>query len=252
MRLLTAEAQVLSVRDLHEVDRIVALLTAEHGKVRGVARGSKRKFSRFAGLLHPLAKVQASWSEKPTSELVRFSSLDLLRPAEGLHGELEGILYATYLAHQAETFAQEKDSAPELYRLLDRTVSALLAGCHREAVVRYFELWLLRLAGIMGEPTACAVCGGGLTRGASPAAEGFVCGDCRGHGDVIGREAVGFVVLSRQRSPEALAELEWPDGVLAEVEGMCATIRRQFLGVELRSYEILKAMLQEAGDFRRD
>lgn len=240
---MTAEAQVLSIRDLHEADRIVALLTADHGKVRGVARGSKRKFSRFAGPLHPLAKVQAHWVEKPTSELVRFSSLDLLRPAEGLQQELEAILFAAYLADHAETFAQEQDAAPELYRLLDRTVSALLAGSDREAAVRYFELWVLRLSGILSEPVACSACGGSLADGAAPAAEGFLCRGCGAGGEIVGRQAVGFVALSRQRSPEALAVLDWPAPVLAEVEGMCATIRRQFLGVELRSYEILKEML---------
>lgn len=243
LRLVTAEAQVLSIRDLHEADRIVALLTADHGKVRGVARGSKRKFSRFAGPLHPLAKVQAHWAEKPTSELVRFSSLDLLRPAEGLQRELEEILYAAYLADHAETFGQEQDAAPELYRLLDRTVSALLAGSDREAVVRYFELWVLRLSGILSEPSACSACGGSLADGAAPAAEGFLCPPCGAGGELIGRQALGFVALSRQRSPEALAGLDWPAPVLVEVEGMCATIRRQFLGVELRSYKILKEML---------
>lgn len=248
---MSAEAQILSIHDLQEADRIVALLTAEHGKVRGVARGSKRKFSRFAGPLHPLAKVQASWSEKPTSELVRFSGLDLIRPAEGLQRELEEILYAAYLAHHTETFAQEKDAAPDLYRLLDRSVSALLAGCDREAVVRYFELWILRLSGILSEPTSCSVCGSSLADGAAPAREGLACRNCCGSNEVAGRQAVGFIALSRQRSPEGLAELEWPASVLAEVERLCATIRRRFLGVELRSYEILKDVLQESPDPRR-
>jgi len=53
MRILTAAALVLDVFDLHERDRIVAYLTAEHGQRRGVARGARTKFSRFAGQLQP-------------------------------------------------------------------------------------------------------------------------------------------------------------------------------------------------------
>ena len=244
MRLFKAEAQVLSIHDLQEADRIVSVLTSEHGRVRGVAKGSKRKFSRFAAPLHPLAKVQASWAEKQ-SDLVRFSSLDLLRPADGLHQDLETILYASYVADQAETFAQEGESAPDLYRLLDRVVTALLAGGDRAAIVRYFELWVLRLAGLMGEPAACASCGKLLEDRAAIGPDGFVCGDCGGD-ETIGRQALGFIVLSRRRSPENLVELQWPAEVLAEVEAVCATIRRRFLNTELRSYSILKQLLQES------
>lgn len=235
---------MLSIRDLQEADRIVSVLTAEHGRVRGVAKGSKRKFSRFAAPLHPLAKVKAGWAEKQ-SDLVRFSSLDLLRPADGLHQDLETIVYSSYIADQAETFAQEREAAPELYRLLDRVVAALLGGGDVNAIVRYFELWVLRLAGIMGEPGACASCGKRLSERAAIGPDGFVCGDCDGD-ETIGRQALGFIVLSRHRSPEDLVTLQWPVEVLAEVEGVCATIRRRFLNTELRSYSILKQLLQES------
>ncbi len=245
MRLVTAEAQVLSIRDLQETDRIVSILTVEHGKVRGVAKGSKRKFSRFAAPLHPLAKVQASWMEKDSSDLVRFSELDLVRPAEGLHQQLEDILYAAYLADQTETFAQERDSSPELYRLLERVVTSLLEGASREAVVRYFELWVLRLAGVMVEPSACASCGRALTETASLREQGFVCSQCLGKDGAIARESLGFIALSRRRSPEDLASLDWPPDVLSEVDSICATIRRRFLDTELRSYRVLQDILHE-------
>jgi len=245
MRLVTAEAQVLSIRDLQEADRVVSLLTSEYGKVRGVARGSKRKFSRFAAPLHPLAKVQASWMEKENSDLVRFSELDLLRPAEGLHKQLEDILYSAYVADQVETFAQERDRSPELYRLLDRVVSSLLAGSDRDTVIRYFEVWTLRLAGIMVEPSACASCGKQLVHQATLQGDGFVCQQCVTTSSSVGREVMGFIALSREQPPEKLASLDWPQKVLSEVETICATIRRRFLDKELRSYRVIQEILHE-------
>ena len=237
---------MLSLQDLQEADRIVAILTAEHGKVRGVARGSKRKFSRLAAGLHPLARVEVTWTEKATSDLVRFSTFDLLRAADELQGNLEDILYAAYLADHAETFAQENDASPEMYRLLNRVVEALLGGADREAVVRYFEVWTLRLMGVLGEPAACLSCGGQLHNGASLAEGGFFCQECAGRDGTISRQALGFVAVSRQRSPEEVAQLNWPVDVLAEVDDICATIRRRFMGTELRSYAVLKDMLRES------
>ncbi len=61
MRTLSAVALILDVFDLHERDRIVTLLSAEYGVRRGVARGARTKYSRYAGQLQPLAKVDVTW-----------------------------------------------------------------------------------------------------------------------------------------------------------------------------------------------
>ena len=60
----SAEALLLDAFDLQDGDRIVTFLTRDRGKVRGVAKGAKRKYSRFAGQLQPLAKVKVTWFEK--------------------------------------------------------------------------------------------------------------------------------------------------------------------------------------------
>ena len=48
---------VLRTYKLGEADRIVVLLTAEHGKVRAVAKGVRKTKSRFGGRLEPLSHV---------------------------------------------------------------------------------------------------------------------------------------------------------------------------------------------------
>ena len=97
MRAFQEEAILLEVADLQEADRVVVFLTREHGKRRGAARGAKRKFSRYAGQLQPLAKVRIGWFEKEGRELVRISALELIRAPKRLGGDLEGILLGAYL-----------------------------------------------------------------------------------------------------------------------------------------------------------
>ena len=79
--LTSAEAILLDVYDLHENDRIVTMLSPAHGKVRGVARGARRKYSRFAGSLQPLAKAKVTWFLKEGRDLARISGVELIRPA---------------------------------------------------------------------------------------------------------------------------------------------------------------------------
>src|SRR5579863_6260408 len=132
LRLHTSEALLLDVRDLQERDRIVVFLTRERGKKSGVAKGARIRHSRFAGQLQPLAKAQVTWFEKEGRDLVRISAVDLVRPAHRLMEDLEGILLGSYLADHMLEFAQEDEASELLFRLLDSTLEALLAGVDRD------------------------------------------------------------------------------------------------------------------------
>ncbi len=249
MTLQTAEALLLDVFDLHDHDRIVTLLTRERGKVRGVAKGARRKHSRFAGQLQPLAKVRAIWFEKSTSELVRLSSIELVRSADSLVQELEGILLAGYLSEHMLEFAQENEESDHLFRLLDSTTEALLDGVNAELATRYFEAWVLRLSGIFPPPMQCPECGEEvLGRAWMPvAAEGLVCANC-GQGSPgakpVSETAVGFLRVIGHTSLRRLdREGVFSAGALAEIADVNARVRRAFLQRELKSHRVMHETL---------
>ncbi len=242
--LYTSEALILDVLDLAEYDRVVAFLTREHGKKRGVARGARRKYSRFAGRLLPLAKVEVTWFEKAGRELVRISGVDLVRPAHRLQGDLEGILLGSYLADHMLEFAQENEASDRLYRLLDSTLEALLAGVDRGLAARYFEAWVLRLSGIFPAPRTCPECEGpfpGEGGVLPPGGEALLCPACAGRqGFGVDGRALDFLRrIGRQSLPE-VAGAPPPEAVLRQVEGLCSRVRRRFLDRELRSYEVIR------------
>lgn len=248
MDLRTAEAIVLEVIDLHDYDRIVTFLTRWHGKKRGVARGSRRKHSRFAGQLQPLAKVRITWFERASQELVRVSSVELVRTAHALEKDLEGLLLSSYLRDHMLEFAQEDEPGDHMFRLLDSTVEALLAGVDRDLATRYFEAWVLRLAGVFPAPDLCPECGRPLrSRGAVlPAlAEGLVCRDCGGRGaERVTTEVLDFLTRITHESPARAAEDPPSPAALEQVDKLCAEVRRRFLQHELRSYAVIRETLQ--------
>ncbi|MDH3743609.1 MAG: DNA repair protein RecO [Acidobacteriota bacterium] len=248
MGLVTTEAILLDVRDLQEQDRIVTFLTSEHGKKRGVARGSKRKYSRFAGQLQPLAKVRATWFEKEGRELVRISSLELLRAADRLYRDLEGILLGSYLAGNALEFAQDNEENEYLFRLLDTTTNALCEGVERNLAARFYEAWVLRLAGVFPPPAECPTCGGDLlTKKAAitQGAEGLLCRECAGgEAKKVSRGTVEFLLRIGGENLRRLGASPPSVRTLAEVEDVNARVRRAFLQDELKSYRVLKETLQ--------
>jgi DNA repair protein RecO (recombination protein O) len=248
MALTTAEALILDVRDLHDRDRIVTFLTREHGKKSGVARGARVKHSRFGGQLQPLAKAEITWFEKEGRDLGRISSVELIRTAHPLQVDLEGILLGSYLADHLLEFAQEGEASDYFYRLLDSTLEALLAGVDRDLAARYFESWILRLAGVFPAPTACPSCGSPFPpEGAMlpRSGENLLCLDCGGRSGLsVSTESLDFLCrIGRESLPAVASGPATPAAVLRQVEDLCAQVRRYFLQRELRSYDVIQRTL---------
>ena len=61
---------VLRSRPYGESDRIVTLITEEHGKITGIAKGAKNSRRRFGGTLEPFLHVRIVFRQRPASELV--------------------------------------------------------------------------------------------------------------------------------------------------------------------------------------
>jgi DNA repair protein RecO (recombination protein O) len=247
MSLTTSEALLLDVLDLHDRDRIVTFLTREHGKKKGVAKGARTKHSRFSGELQPLSKVQITWFEKEGSELGRISSVELVRPANRLQEDLEGILLGSYLADHLLEMAQENEPSELFFRLLDSTLEALLAGVDRNLAARYFEVWMLRLAGVFPLPHECPSCGRPFQDWAMlpPSGETLLCLDCGGEGGLIVRPETLQLLwrIGRLSLPKAAAEPA-PAAALHQLEEVSARIRRTFLQRELRSYDVMVKTLR--------
>ena len=251
MRAHQAEAILLSVSDLQEADRVVEFLTREEGKRRGAARGAKRRFSRFAGELQPLAKVRVGWFEKEGRELVRIASVELLRAPKRLQADLEGLLIGAYLGESVATFAQIDEPAERLFRLLDATVEALEEGGDRRTLLRYFDAWLLRLAGVFPPPLECPLCGASLESGAAltGSGESLVCRRCAAAdpGAIpVSSAAVGFWLRIGGESPARVAARALSEPLLAETGDVVRRVRRHFLGHELRSHDVMRRTLGDA------
>ena len=63
MPLYRDEAVVLRTHTLGEADRIITLLTKEHGRIRAVAKGIRRTKSRFGARLEPFMVVDVQCYE---------------------------------------------------------------------------------------------------------------------------------------------------------------------------------------------
>jgi DNA repair protein RecO (recombination protein O) len=240
------EAIILHTYPARERDKLVVFLTPDHGKRKGWAYGARTIKSRFGAALEPLAKVQIGYVEREAEEAVRIESVDLLRSLFPAQQDLVPNVAATYIAEMVDTFAPAGDPAELIYRLLDRTTGALLAGAPPLAIVAYAEIWMLRLAGIFPSLRNCIECGQPLGRPLrfDERLEGFVCDSCAGRDAFVISNPAAAEIESIVRLPvEEFAASHSPADVLFEVRSLSGTIRRSFLGHELKSFEVLTSVI---------
>jgi DNA repair protein RecO (recombination protein O) len=215
--------------------------------VKGWAYGARGIKSRFGAALEPLAKVRIGFVERESDEVVRIESIDLVRSLFPAQQDLVRSIAATYIAETVDTFAQSNDPSELIFRLLDRTTEALLAGASPMAVVAYAEIWMLRLGGTFPSPRECIQCGQPLGRPLrfDGALQGFVCDVCAGRDATIVGNDVADALDAILRTPVAeFAARDTPGDILFEVRALAAAVRRHFLGHELKSFDILAGVIR--------
>ena len=251
MRLQKTEAIVLHTVPVRERDKLVVFITPEHGKVKGFAYGARGIKSRFGASLEPLAKVRVGYAEREAEEAVRIESIELLRSLFPAQQELLRSVAATYIAEMVDTFAPSGDPAELIYRLLDRASEALLevsgqAGLPVLHIVTYVEVWMLRLAGIFPSTRTCPECGREISRPLRFDAklQGFVCDTCATRDAFVISNDVADELEAIGRLPVSeFAQRKAPREVIFELRSLAGTVRRNFLGHELKSFEVLSSVV---------
>jgi DNA repair protein RecO (recombination protein O) len=243
MKIERTEAIVLHTFPARERDKLVVFLTPEHGKRKGWAYGARTIRSRFGASLEPLAKVRIAYAEKEQEEVVRIESVDLIRSLFPAQQHLASSVAGTYIAELVDIFAPANDPAELLYRLLDRSSEALLDRHSPLAVVTYAEIWTLRLGGIFPSARVCMQCGESVSRPRrfDDQLQGFVCSHCATRDAFVIPNDVADALDTLQRVP--VAEFNAPTELLMEIRSLAGSLRRSFLGHELKSFEVLASVL---------
>ncbi|MGZ5400703.1 MAG: DNA repair protein RecO [Nocardioides sp.] len=241
MALYRDEAVVLRTHKLGEADRIITLLTRQHGMVRAVAKGVRKTSSRWGSRLEPFTHVDLQLAEGRNLDIV--TQAETLSPfASGL-----GLDYARYTAGSVmlETadrlVTEERQPSLQQFLLLVGGLRAMTAGEHPPGQV--LDSYLLRSLAVSGYAPSfdhCARCGDpGPHRWFNPSAGGVLCSTCKLPGSA-GPAAATLTVLG------ALLAGDWPvvhaadPRHLREASGLVAAYLAWHLERGLRSLQYVE------------
>ena len=227
MRLYRDRAVVLRQHKLGEADRIVTLLTRDHGLVRAVAKGVRRTRSKFGARLEPFAHIDVQLHPGRNLDIVnnygRYTcACAVLETAERLAGE-------------------ERAPAPALHRLTVAALRAVADGSRPRELV--LDAYLLRAMGIAGWAPALTECARCATPGPHRAfhvgAGGSVCVHCRPSGSATPPQGVLDLMA-------ALVDGDWehaqesPSSHRSQASGLVAAHLQWHLERQLRTLPLVE------------
>ena len=226
-----ADAVVLRRLDYGEADRILTLLTREHGKLSVIAKGSRRARARAANGLDLFVRSRMM--------LAKGHNLDVVAQAErfgdvrNICGDLHRTAYACLVAEVADKVLEERHPVDDVFELVVATIERLNAP---ERPPRAESAWfLMRILDVLGyqpQLLECAGCNEAVPEAAgwfSPLLGGVLCRKCGARDQAGSAVSVNGLKVLRvmaagddvlydrlKLSPELLREIE--DALEAQLE----------------------------------
>ena len=172
-----SEALILRTYPFHEADLLVTLFTRAEGKIRAVAKSAKKSRRRFGGALEPLTHVVAHWQDREKQELARLDSCDIIASPLALEVNYPRAVALSYVAEVLDQLLPDREPGDDVFRL-SLSVIRQLKPDSIWMPLTYFDLWIVRLIGLLPDLHQCVVCGSTLNGSQAyfhPLADGLLC-----------------------------------------------------------------------------
>ena len=248
-RTYRCEGLTLRKAAIGEADLVVTVFTAEHGKLRGVAKGARRSSSKLVGHLEPLTMVRLSLARGRELEIITQAQVADALPS--LKEDLSSMTRGLYVAELLDGFGPEDSPSPGLFRLAASVLRGLSQAKDPEAPLRYFELHLLRLTGMLPELYQCVECGSEIAPGGhrfSVNLGGVLCPACtpaEARVRPLSLRAMKVLRLMRRGGLAEISSLTLNPSLSAELKSLLSHTVSYWLGKEIRSSLFLEQLRDE-------
>lgn len=243
---LRTEAIVLRAIDYGESDRIVTFCTADFGKIRGIAKGARRSRKRFANAIEPFCRSRILFSRRSPESLALIEGCDVLSHFPGIRADLEKTLAASCLTDLTDQFTPEEKKSAASFALLLDFLQLLEKSLLTDALLRFFEVRLLKISGYDPVLDRCICCRKTVAKELAyrfdAARGGVTCSVCASGS----REAIPVSLgtirtlqLGREMEIGELGRLRFSEQSADESRRLLAHFIRHLLGRELKSVHVL-------------
>lgn len=238
---------VLKSLSYGESDLIITFYSREFGKIKGIAKGAKRSKKRFANVFEPFSQADIIFSRKNRDVLALIESCDIIDHYAPIRQDLEKTLTASYFIDLADQFSPEGKSNELLFTLLADFLSWLTRENVSDAVIRFFEMRLLKIAGFEPALTACVRCKTPVTNGGTyyfyPKEGGIFCAACarpERYDQSVSAGTVRTLLLGKDMDIEKIRMVCLSDSLAFESRNILCGFISYVLGKEVKSLKVME------------
>lgn len=245
MPVYKAEGIVLGRRNLGEADRVLTLLTREHGKLPVKAKAVRRSTSRLSGRLEPFTHARFLLARGRTLDVV--AQVDVVESFVPLRADLRRFGYAALCAELTDRLLPELEPHPDVFADLLAAQAAIAAGW-AEAGALWYALHLLTRLGYRPVVERCGRCGRALEGSVawSPTV-GVVCGACaarEGGGRRLSARAAAAIAFLLRGGTRDLPRLRLRSEDVREITDALSAYAEARIEGRLRSLSVLQGLVR--------
>ncbi len=247
MAILETEALVLRTYNFGEADKIVVCLTHSSGLIRGVAKGCRKLKSRFGAALEPFTLAQITYYQKEHQELVSLTQAEILKSHFDMSGQAETLTGLAYMGDLVIEFSPPYERNERLFRMVKACLNAICESqSDLQVILRYFEIWLLKLEGYLPDIRHCAECHQGFDGKESAFMNAdmvFRCRHCsQGTGNALSKRLQTQLLATQRLAPYVFAQESRT--VPASIHREMAELTHQLIGRVLERQPRLRSTFQ--------
>jgi DNA repair protein RecO (recombination protein O) len=240
-----ADAIVLHRLDYGEADRILTLLTREHGKLAAIAKGARKGKAR-SGALDLFTRSHMMLAKGHNLDVV--AQVERRGDVRHISGDLQRTASACLVAEVVDKVLEDRHPVSDLFDLVVVTLDQL-NGLSRSprADTAWFLMRILDLLGYQPQLLDCPSCSRPLPEAAgwfSPLLGGVLCATCAAHdqaGSPVSVNALKVLRLMAAGDGEVYERLRLSEALLHEVEAALEGQLEYHLDRRIKSLDFLRS-----------
>lgn len=238
---------VLRTLSYGESDLIVTFYSYEFGKFKGIAKGAKRSKKRFANVFEPFSLTSIIFSRKSRDMLAFIETCEIIDHYDAIRLDLEKTLIASYFIDLADQFSPEGKKNEEIFEHLQSFLTLLGAQKASDALVRFFEMRLLKLTGFEPALDHCINCKTPVANGGTyyfySREGGIKCVKCSGseqYGQSISTGTIRTLLLGKDMDYDKIKQVMLSEMLARESRNILVGFITHVLNKEVKSLKIME------------
>lgn len=230
-----------------ETSQIVTFFSRDNGKIKTIAKGSRRQKAAFSGGIDLLSIGQIIFiPPRQQSSLATLTEFNLTEPLPALRQNLLTLHCAQFMAAMVGDFTEELDPHENLFHIFKHSLEQLQSAQKPEVHLVLFQLALLREVGLEPTWSNCCQCGNSLD--ISPGSQlyfssrsgGVVCQNCEPA--LIEKRYVHPAILPLLQHPHSIDTATLPKVI--ELHKLLTYHQQELIGKRSAVMKMLEQLLQ--------